>query len=264
MFSLDTTENRPPVVVDLPVGFRGTRERVYSPTVVDPTAAPGLVIAPANNMAYHVRWGFTGEWALLHVGSGLPAIGAIWGAGLGHVREAASLLADTGIDWTASRDALGATPRVRELAIRVHEQVSDAVRQARPVRLRESSWHLVPPGWLALVVEPGGEKWACAALTTYTDAENLVIRHGVGDVLPGYDLEICRESEPNWALRCARQHCRNELLDDEEYGPLQDTDRREIEAEAREQGWRHLDDRRLLCPDCSHQFQPTRPVLDRY
>ncbi|MCA1194165.1 hypothetical protein [Saccharopolyspora sp. 6V] len=232
--------------------LRGPRASaaVTAPVVGEPTAADGLVVCPhLTQLQPDAAWTYSGEWTVRHRLSGRSPAAHVPGSGLGHARDLAALLGDLDVDWTQAADELPVSdPQIGAAVRGVVDRVRDAVRDARPVRLRPSSWVEVPPPyWLAAGVEPGDgcfyPQWGDAADALAAGARREAV--------------VRRDTAAWWDLRCAAADCTEHLAEDEyESGPM---DSRAALADlARDTGWHALDHdhRQWLCPACHVAFTP--------
>ncbi|MEU6264855.1 hypothetical protein [Saccharopolyspora shandongensis] len=255
-----TSSDRPlPTLIEYAFGPRRAPRSV--PGIAEPTPTPGLVVTPHIKSDYPTgQLRFTGEWCV-RAASGLLVL-ACRGAGLGHAREAAELLARGGVDWTRPAEVLSAAPLALDVQRETRRQVEAAIREDRPVLLHPTSWRQVPPPWLVDITGDDGEWIESYCSPSYDSAEGLAIELGreLG-LLAGVckEITVSRLTEPLWELHCARRGCDSVLLDDEYEVPEQTAVRHDLTAAAEDQRWRQLDARRLLCHACNFLFRATTP-----
>ncbi|GAA4828324.1 hypothetical protein GCM10025787_03360 [Saccharopolyspora rosea] len=249
-----------PTVVERTFGPRKAPQ--VAPVLVEDTPVPGLVIAPVVRRALlSDGWRFSGEWTVLHAASGLSALGAV--GALGHMREAAALLNRPGLDWTRPTSELTASPGVKELLTGLSARVRAAVAESRPAQLRDTSWQVRPPLWVVTLLDSDGKVVETGACRTYTDAESEAVSYGRAldrTAHADWKVEISRGIDPEWELSCAWRPCGDALTDPESGFPFRHPDRAGLVADALEQGWRQLDQRRVLCPVCSDLFTTPLPA----
>ncbi|MFI0470939.1 hypothetical protein ACH347_43345 [Saccharopolyspora sp. 5N102] len=231
------------------------------PGIAEPTPTPGLVVTPHIEPDYRTeQWRFTGEWCV-RAASGVLVL-ACQGAGLGHAREAAELLARGSVDWTRPAEVLSAAPLALDAQRTVSRQVEAAIREDRPVLLHTTSWRQVPPPWLVDITHADGEWIESYDCPDYDSAERLAIELGreLG-LLAGVckEITISRLPEPLWELHCARRGCDSVLLNDEYEVPEQTSVRHDLAAAAEDQHWRQIDARRWLCTTCNPLFWAATP-----
>lgn len=229
----------------------------------EPVGETGLAVTP--RLSKHAgQWRFTGSWWVVHLGSGLGMMHAP-GAGLGHARDAAELLAESDIDWTRPAEELRAHPQVRAVHLSVSDRVSDAVADNRPVLLRESSFHRIPPLYDVEVIDRDYTLVddLSAGCRTYVEAEEVALDIGCELGLDGpsphfaaVDVRITRRGEPDWTMRCAHRGCDTSVLT--EHGDIAIIPTPGLLAEfAASDQWRRLDQHRWLCDECAVLFATT-------
>ncbi|MEV0698608.1 hypothetical protein AB0I53_11925 [Saccharopolyspora sp. NPDC050389] len=247
-----------PTLIEYAFGSRRAPRSV--PGIAESTPVPGLVVAPHIKSDFRTgQWRFTGEWSVRHAYSGVLVLGCP-GAGLGHAREAAELLARSFVNWTRPAELLWADPFGREVQCETRRQVEAAISEDRPVLLHTTSWRQVPPPWLVDITDTDGEWIESYYCPGYDSAERLAIELGreLG-LLAGVrkEITISRLTDPLWELHCARRGCDSVLLNDEYEVPEQTSVRHDLAAAAEDQHWRQLDARRLLCATCNFLFRAT-------
>lgn len=230
----------------------------------EPVGETGLAVTP--RLSKHAgQWRFTGSWWVVHLGSGLGVIHAP-GAGLGHARDAAELLAESGIDWTRPAAELRTHPQVKAVHLSVSDRVSEAVRENRPVLLRDSSFRRVPPLYEVEVLDRDNTVVddLSAGCLTYGEAEDVALDIGfeLGLHSPGpyrraaVDVRITRRTEPEWTMRCAHHGCDTAVLTEHGDIAIVATPGLLTEFAAGDQ-WRRLDQHRWLCDECAVLFATT-------
>lgn len=182
------------------------------PVIVETTATPGVVIAPAVAGSPPC---YTGGWSAIHQESGRYIQPATCRGPLVYAREAALALGASGIDWTATVDQICADPHARSGLIRVNTTVSEALHDNRPVLWGRDS-HVPhpdpadPPLWRLQCAAP-----LCGLTNDDVDGDPTVLIDG----------------------------------DDEWYRELACPARGEMSAYAVWQGWRNFGEH-WLCPAC--------------
>lgn len=226
------------------------RERQHTRTTGEPTTTPGLAVVPTLRPHIGGGWQFTGEWSLTHTRSGLETV-PVEGAGLGHARDLAAVLADTGIDWTQHRDEIAHD--ARDLLLDLHRRACFAVWHAQPLRLRPTSWNPLAPSWFLHDPHADPDDEPVELFATYEDAAYAV----AADELDG--VEVRQGTDQEWQLRCAWTDCQAGVIGEDDH-LMREPDRGQLRAAATDDRWRPLDDHRWLCPNCSYLFTPTTPA----
>ncbi|GAA4890916.1 hypothetical protein [Saccharopolyspora cebuensis] len=229
--------------------LRGPRRgpAVVAESVAEATHTAGLVITPGMTQSLRDDWSFTGTWDVRHQSSGYVVIANGPSIGLGHARDLAVLLGELDLDWTQPSDVLPLRdPAVRAAVGDVQAQISAAAWEARPARLRATSWmEFPPPYWIG---QPGGE--ADEFFRTFAAAADRLLAVGWTDGVVG------RDTAPWWDLLCAAADCRTHP-EEGEMGWL--PERSHVVEVAHADGWRRLDTKRWLCHWCTTLFTPTHP-----
>src|ERR1043165_9941237 len=117
----------------------------------EPTPAAGLVIVPDSDT---IGRSLPGLWSVIHTQTGyhvgpraLPLV---------YAREAAHLLAVTGVDWTAPRHVLtDPARRLIHVVAEIRAQVQIAWDEGAPVWWGRDSWGHMRPGWYVHFADDG-------------------------------------------------------------------------------------------------------------
>jgi hypothetical protein len=233
------------------------------------TPAAGLVITPTVNASdgRYTDGRYTGGWSVLHVESG-QHIG-ISSVPLAYAREAAILLAGTGVDWTAPATTLRERPRgIGRVVFDIQTRVHNAWDAGTPTWWARHSWRHIRPAWLVTTnsTDDGYR------LDTWPDLVAWLTRYGDN---PWYAVQgVTRESDATWRLTCAAPLCGNHVdtagqpavLGDEDdhtgdWFELRHYDRGDVANDARAVGWTRHDPQHWTCPACTAEH-PTNPDRD--
>jgi hypothetical protein len=223
------------------------------PFPAEPTVAPGLVIVPAVNVFTR---SYLGGWTVLHTRSGKSF--GITSVPVTYAREAAHLLADTGIDWTVSAAELR-QPGRHAMVLQICDQIRSARIAGRPAWWARTSWQHIRPAWLVCIAESVDDGYyqfdTWPELVTWLDRQR--------DIDPLYRPQaITREDAGTWRLTCAAPLCDNHLEDATRPAVLGDQneagstfeirypDRGDVAREARDLGWQRHDLWHWTCPAC--------------
>ncbi|TDD01283.1 hypothetical protein E1181_25600 [Saccharopolyspora terrae] len=232
--------------------------------IVEPTPVPGLAVAPRLRRDIVTgQWRFTGQWGLVHVASGCQVFSGVTGGAPGHVRDAAVILGEYGIDWTLPAAELRDQYGVRETVRAVACELERAVEDGRPVCPKVSSWRRCTPAWQVVLRDAEGNEVEAYADVTYADAEDVAVELGVAHGLHDpsqrrgavVDITVQRGVDSEWELACAHRDCPEVLAYFDPVGPVRLANRALLEEMATADEWRRIDERRWLCPDCHPLYQ---------
>ncbi|MEV6832838.1 hypothetical protein [Amycolatopsis sp. NPDC051102] len=211
------------------------------------TPVPGLLLAP-HVAGEPLR--YTGNWRLVHAGSGLSVCPAV---PIAYAREAAQWYARTGINWDRPGADLADDPAAQRLFSALITELEDARHDRRPLIYARTSWVTWPPLWRAWRGGTPDDE----GFLTYADAAALAEDLGCG---ADDEAQIRRDTHsPGWALRCAAPSCGDGhawFFDGwDAYTTPHIAGRAEIERDARAVGWREHDRHHWVCSDCTDQYR---------
>ena len=225
-------------------------------TLAEPTALPGVVIAPAVAIS-RPRW--SNRWQLIHVRSSGPF--GIRGP-LAYMREAATYLAQAGgIDFEQLATTLHDLPVFHEHVRTLRNEIEVARGLGRPLWWTRPSWVQRAPRWRAV---PPSDSHQDGDFEFDTWREVVRFADSVLAEMPWSadpNSVLRRDTEPSWLLACAAPLCGQdegdqvppavlEMENDSGCWPWLSQDRNELADLARDQHWRTVG-RHWLCPACA-------------